>query len=187
MDRKPTTSLRFKPSQTFSRIMRAQWKCVLFVVMGSAFLLGVESANAKDSSAVAQSTVFPATPRDRARSFAEATKLMDATKIVALASKQTTVFSSEHAAQRTADNEQNKKDLEDFYGNFRVRGKGIAAADYSITQFSDDFAFVRFTWEVSQVGKAEVLTRINSSYLLRLEQDGWRFVGVIELGPPKTP
>ena len=159
----------------------------LAIVIGLAPLLVAASATAEDDLEIERSALYPLTPEEWARAFAAATSALDVANIVALSSDQATVFYNNGDPQLTQDKGQQEEGLSEFYRNFRAQSKGIAADDFSITQFSNDFAFVRYTWEVTQLEDGKVLARLNSSYLLRLEQDGWRSIGVIEQGPPSGP
>lgn len=178
----PLTLLRLPRRKSY--LWRHFW---LVLAVSSALFLGAQFANAKNDPKIEESGISASTPHEWARSFAEATNSLNVTKIVALASGQTTVFFNNNKPQRTTDSKQHERELDKFYGRFKAEGKGIAAVDYSITQFSNDFAFVRFTWEVTQLEKGEILFRVNSSYLLRLEREGWRSVGVMEQGAPSRP
>ena len=78
-------------------------------------------------------------------------------------------------------------DLKKIYEKVKENGiAGLVASDYVITQLSDDFAIVRFRWEM----KAEDGSQsggINSAYILRREEAGWVAISNLELGPAHSP
>ncbi len=167
--------------------VRTKWLRLLTLAFSTALLFGTEFAQVKANSENENSADSAATPQEWANAFAAATQALEVRKIVALASNRTTVFFDDGRAQRTANNTQHKKELDEFYSRFKAEGKNIAAVDYSINQLSNKFALVRFTWEVTQSEQGKLPSRMNSSYLLRSEASGWRFVGVIEHGAPEGP
>jgi len=177
----------YTPPRTVGCAVRTKWLRLQTLAISSALLLGTQFAEATANSETDKSTISVATPQDWAKDFALATQALDVTKIVALTSDQTTVFFDDGKAQRTANKSQQKKELDEFYSRFKADGKSIAAVDYNIIQLSNKFALVRFTWQVTQVESGMMLSRLNSSYLLRSEASGWRFVGVIEHGAPEGP
>ncbi len=159
---------------------------VAAILMGFALLLGANWVQAQVASQIQEPAPKAATPQEWARSFAEATQSTDVPKLVALGGDQITVFYADKP-QRTGQGASHGKELNEFYGKFNAAGKAIAAADYSISQLSNDFAIVRYTWVVSEAETGVVSFRVNSTYLIRLQSNGWRFTAVIELGQPKGP
>lgn len=70
-----------------------------------------------------------------------------------------------------------------------LAGRGIDAltlSDYAITQISDHFAFTRLRWELL-TADGTIANTINSTYVIRREEDGWRVMSILEMGQPHAP
>jgi len=83
--------------------------------------------------------------------------------------------------------DQQLKYLKEIYQKAKDNGiTGVVASDYVITQLSDDFAIVRFRWEL-KAEDGSLSGGINSAYVLRREEAGWVAISNLELGPAQSP
>lgn len=77
--------------------------------------------------------------------------------------------------------------LAGFFDGLAGRGiENLTLSDYAITQISDHFAFTRLRWELLRAD-GTIANTINSTYVIRLEEDGWRVTSILEMGKPHAP
>lgn len=149
-----------------------------------------QSGPASVSMASAQSAprknaaMSPATPLEFAQRYAEFTQAWDAAAINTLVSDQMTLIwaDANDTPQKTLSHAQQLAVLSQMYTLEKASGKTIRPADYIITQHSDDFAVIKFTWDVRDPADNSI-TFAHTSYVIRREKEGWRLVYVMELAP----
>ena len=128
------------------------------------------------------SKFFPSTVIEFAQTYAKIAENMDAEGTVKLCSTLNTNIHAGDAPQKTLSKDETRDALVGFYSVFKQGNKTLRCADYSVYQLSDGFGVIRYVWEISDEKGLET-AYINSAYLLRREVAGWRFFGVLELGP----
>lgn len=149
-----------------------------------------QGASATSSMASAQSgsqkdqAMSRATPLEFAQRYAEFTQAWDAAAINTLVSDQMTlIWADAHdTPQKTLSREQQLTILSQMYKLEKASGKTIRPADYIITQQSNDFAVIKFTWDVRDPADNSI-NFAHTSYVIRRETKGWRLVYVMELAP----
>ncbi len=124
----------------------------------------------------------PATPLEFAERYAEFTESLDAAGANTLVSDQMTLIWAGDAPQTTLSHSEQLAALTDIYTAEKAAGKKLRAADYVVTQHSNDFAILKFTWEVQDPAEASI-NYAHTSYVIRRESKGWRLVYVMELAP----
>lgn len=124
----------------------------------------------------------PATPLEFAQRYIEFTENLDAASINTLVSDQMTLIRSNGSPQKTYSRSEQLVALTEIYKIEKDAGKKLRAADYTITQHSNDFAILKFTWEVYDPAE-DSIAYAHTSYIIRREKNGWRLVFVMELAP----
>ncbi len=84
-------------------------------------------------------------------------------------------------------NAQQRAELAGFFKTLKERGiTSLSLTDYTVIEISNDFAFTRLRWELSNA-TGQVENTVMSTYVLRAEEAGWRAVGILEMGAPHAP
>ncbi|MEM6681850.1 MAG: nuclear transport factor 2 family protein [Pseudomonadota bacterium] len=114
---------------------------------------------------------------------------------MALSAEGTAAQWSDHLTRYLPDGEVQVRDgkeeqigyLKQMYDMVKKQGiVSIVATDYTINKFSEDFAIVRFRWELKATD-GTMSGGINSAYVLRRNPEGWVAISNLELGHPKSP
>ena len=131
--------------------------------------------------------LVPATPQEFVKLYAAASAAMSAEAVAGFYNPDVTSIPFKGPSRVMRGNAQQQKELGGLFENLKSRGiVSLTLADYAITQISDHFAFVRLRWELSKSDGA-ISNVINSTYVLRLEDVGWRVATILEMGKPHGP
>ena len=139
----------------------------------------------------ADQALVPATPQDFVTLYAVASAAMSAEAVASFYHEEVTSIPFAGPSRVMRGNAQQQEELQGLFDSLASRGiasliRGIASlilADYSITQLSDHFATTRLRWELSQAD-GKTVNVINSTYVIRREDSGWRLVTILEMGKP---
>ncbi len=156
--------------------------CGLSVIM--VFLGTTPSAAQQTDSNIG---LMPATPHEFAERYGAASASLSAEAVAAFYSNEVTSIPYRGESYVMTGKTEQQELLSGFFTG--LDGRGITAlvlSDYTITQLSDHFAFARLRWDLSKED-GTVANTINSTYVLRLEDAGWRAVTILEMGKPHGP
>jgi hypothetical protein len=141
---------------------------------------------AEDSSETPDSTLTPATPEEFVKRYRDASVDMSEEGVAALYSEILIGIPHTGPVNFIEGNESQRESLAGLFQRLKSSHvKSMRMGDYTITSLSDDFAIARVTWEIA-LQDEQVPTRQLSTYVLRLEEDGWRAVAILEMGAPDT-
>lgn len=132
----------------------------------------------------ADQALVPATPQDFVTLYAVASAAMSAEAVASFYHEEVTSIPFAGPSRVMRGNAQQQEELQGLFDSLASRGiASLILADYSITQLSDHFATTRLRWELSQADGKTVYV-INSKYVIRREDSGWRVVTILEMGKP---
>ncbi|MEM7570482.1 MAG: DUF4440 domain-containing protein [Pseudomonadota bacterium] len=127
------------------------------------------------------------TPRGFAERYNRACQALSAEGTVAQWADHLMRYLPDGTVQTRDGKDGQKRYLADMYEKVKQNGiASIVASDYMITQLSDDFAIVRFRWELTSED-GSMSGGINSAYVLRRDADGWVAICNLELGASHGP
>ncbi|MEQ8508687.1 MAG: DUF4440 domain-containing protein [Rhodospirillaceae bacterium] len=128
--------------------------------------------------------LVPATPQDFVTLYAVASAAMSAEAVASFYHEEVTSIPFAGPSRVMRGNAQQQEELQGLFDSLASRGiASLILADYSITQLSDHFATTRLRWELSQAD-GKTVNVINSTYVIRREDSGWRVVTILEMGKP---
>ncbi|MEQ8733585.1 MAG: DUF4440 domain-containing protein [Rhodospirillaceae bacterium] len=132
----------------------------------------------------AEQDLVPATPHDFVTLYAAASAAMSAEAVASFYHEDVTSIPFAGPSRVMRGNAQQQEELQGLFDSLASRGiASLILADYSITQLSDHFATTRLRWELSQAD-GKTVNVINSTYVIRREDTGWRVVTILEMGKP---
>lgn len=155
--------------------------------MALGFALPSTDAMANDHSGQTENTLYPSTPREFAVLYGAASTAMSAESVASFYGDVVVSIGSTGAMRQMNGNAQQRAELDTFFTALKERGiTSLNLTDYTTTQLSNVFALVRLRWELGGLG-GTAKNAIMSIYLIRLEEPGWRVVGILEMGAPQAP
>lgn len=159
----------------------------LFLALAVLVMCAPSSAVQADHHAASASDGTPASPKDFAVMYGEASASFSAEAVASFYGE--TVVSIAHTGtMRTmAGKPQQVAELAGFYTALGERGiTSLNLADYTVIELSNEFALSRMRWELADSSGA-VRNTVMSTYVIRREAPGWRVVSILEMGRPTPP
>lgn len=130
---------------------------------------------------------MPATPQEFAEGYGAASASLSSEAVASFYSNEVTSIPYKGESYVMTGKAEQRERLAGFFTSLDSRGiTALVLSDYTITQISDHFAFARLRWDLSQAD-GTVANTVNSTYVLRLENAGWRAVTILEMGKPHGP
>lgn len=131
--------------------------------------------------------LFPATPQEFAQLYGAASASKSAEAVASFYSAEVRSVPFKGDPYIMSGKEEQRERLAGFFEGVSARGiSGLILSDYAITQISDHFAFARLRWDLT-TADGVVVNTVNSTYVIRLEEAGWRVVSILEMGRPHGP
>lgn len=142
---------------------------------------------AQDQPLQAASNLQPATLHDFAAQYGAASEAMSAEAVASFYSDSVVSIPYKGVSTTWHGKGEQVEALAGFFSGVKDRGvSSLRLADYTTTQLSNDFATARLRWELTKAD-SEAVTVVMSTYVLRLEDPGWRAVAILEMGAPQAP
>ena len=139
---------------------------------------------AQGAAADSELTQTPATPQEFVEQYAAASASMSAEAIASFYHAEVTSIPFTGVSRVMRGRPQQVEELKGLFVSLEARGiVSLKLADYAIMQLSDHFALTRLRWELARADDT-VANVVNSTYVLRLEDVGWRVVTILEMGAP---
>ena len=144
-------------------------------------------ARADGHNAEADGNLSPATPYEFVQMYSAASEAKSSPGVAGLYSNVLVSIPFKGEMSIMTGFEEQRLALDGLFADLKARGiNAFSLADYTITKVSNDFAFARLRWELKTAPDSSVNT-IMSTYVIRLEDDGWRAVSILEMGTPHAP
>lgn len=139
---------------------------------------------AQGAAADSESIQKPATPQEFVELYAAASASMSAEAVASFYNEEVTSIPFTGSSRVMRGKAQQREELDGLFVSLESRGiVSLKLADYAIMQLSDHFALTRLRWELARADDT-VANVVNSTYVLRLEDVGWRVVTILEMGAP---
>lgn len=163
---------------------------VLGLIMGASLISGLHptAARAADTDeSTTSAKLFPATPHEFTQLYAAASASLSSEAVASFYSAEVRSIPYQGEPYIMLGKAKQQELLGGFFEGLAARNiSALTLSDYAITQISDHFAITRLRWDLSAADGAHVRT-INSTYVIRLENAGWRVVTILEMGQPHGP
>lgn len=131
--------------------------------------------------------LFPATPHEFTQLYAAASASLSSEAVASFYSAEVRSIPFQGESYIMMGQAKQQELLAGFFDGLAARKiSALTLSDYAITQISDHFAITRLRWDLSGADGTNVRT-INSTYVIRLEDTGWRVVTILEMGQPHGP
>lgn len=158
---------------------------MLLISVCLVFAIGFTPLAAQDTES--PRALSPATPYEFVEQYAAASAAMSAERVASFYTSEVRSIPFTGASRMMSGNSQQREELAGLFTSLPERGiTSLQLTDYAITQISEHFAFTRLRWEL-KTSDGDIANTINSTYVLRLEEAGWRVVTILEMGAPHGP
>lgn len=159
--------------------------CVACVLSAVIIFVGANTSTAQEPGS--DTNLMPATPQEFAERYGAASASLSGDAVAAFYSDEVTSIPYRGESYVMTGKAEQGERLAGFFTSLDARGiTALVLSDYTITQISDHFAFARLRWDLSKAD-GTVAHTVNSTYVLRLEEAGWRAVTILEMGKPHGP
>lgn len=142
---------------------------------------------AEGHEADAPRALSPATPYEFAEQYGAASASMSAEAVASYYSDSVLSIPFKGESTTRTGSAVNIAALTGLFSGLKERGvSSLRLTDHTITQLSNHFATVRMRWELSDTD-GQIKNTVMSTYVIRLEEPGWRVVTILEMGSPHGP